>query len=80
MTKCLICESQVVDVEYLLLKADVELVTPCLCETKGCELTEESMKDLLEAKEHKVPVQELYVVYDESGEFDQIALAVEHVR
>ncbi|MGH0117606.1 UNVERIFIED_CONTAM: hypothetical protein FKN15_055585 [Acipenser sinensis] len=70
---------EVVDVEYLLLKADVELVTPCLCETKGCELTEESMKDLLEAKEHKVPVQELYVVYDESGEFDQIALAVEHV-
>ncbi|XP_058849760.1 SHC SH2 domain-binding protein 1-like isoform X3 [Acipenser ruthenus] len=71
---------EVVDVEYLVLKADVELVTPFLCETKGCELTEESMKDLLEAKEHKVPVQELYVVYDESGEFDQTALAVEHVR
>ncbi|RXM31615.1 SHC SH2 domain-binding protein 1 [Acipenser ruthenus] len=70
---------EVVDVEYLVLKADVELVTPFLCETKGCELTEESMKDLLEAKEHKVPVQELYVVYDESGEFDQTALAVEHV-
>ncbi|KAK1163564.1 SHC SH2 domain-binding protein 1-like isoform X1 [Acipenser oxyrinchus oxyrinchus] len=71
---------EVVDVEYLVLKAAVELVTPFLCETKGCELTGESMKDLLEAKEHKVPVQELYVVYDESGEFDQTALAVEHVR
>ncbi|XP_041124008.1 SHC SH2 domain-binding protein 1 [Polyodon spathula] len=71
---------EVVDVEYLVLKAAVELVTPFLCEAKGCELTEESMKDLLEAKEHKVPLQELYVVYDESGEFDQTALAVEHVR
>ncbi|KAK1161949.1 SHC SH2 domain-binding protein 1-like [Acipenser oxyrinchus oxyrinchus] len=71
---------EVVDVEYLVLKAAVELVTPFLCETKGCELTEESMKDLLDAKEHKVPLQELYVVYDESGEFDQTALAVEHVR
>lgn len=49
------------------------------CETRGCELTEESMKALLEATLHKVPLLELAVVY-ESGDFDQTALALEHLR
>ncbi|XP_015223850.2 SHC SH2 domain-binding protein 1 [Lepisosteus oculatus] len=71
---------EVVDVECSSLKARVELVQPLLCERKGCELTEESMRDLLEAKEHQVPLQELSVVFDESGEFDQTALALEHLR
>ncbi|XP_036391701.1 SHC SH2 domain-binding protein 1 [Megalops cyprinoides] len=71
---------EVVDVDYAGLKAKVGLVLPLQCERKGCELTEEAMKDLLEATEHKVPLQELHVVYDESGDFDQTALAVEHLR
>lgn len=34
----------------------------------------------LKLKGHQVPVWELWVVYDESGEFYQTAQAVEHVR
>uniref|UniRef100_A0A8C4RW02 SHC binding and spindle associated 1 n=1 Tax=Erpetoichthys calabaricus TaxID=27687 RepID=A0A8C4RW02_ERPCA len=71
---------EVVDMDCTILKAVIRLVIPFLCEMKSCELNEESMNDLLEAKEHKVPLQELYVVFDESGEFDQTALAIEHLR
>ncbi|XP_039619075.1 SHC SH2 domain-binding protein 1 isoform X1 [Polypterus senegalus] len=71
---------EIVDMDCTILKAVVRLVIPFLCEMKSCELNEESMNDLLEAKEHKVPLQELYVVFDESGEFDQTALAIEHLR
>uniref|UniRef100_A0A673GL51 Uncharacterized protein n=1 Tax=Sinocyclocheilus rhinocerous TaxID=307959 RepID=A0A673GL51_9TELE len=46
----------------------------------GCDLTEESMKVLLEATLHKVSLLELSVVYDESRDFDQTALALEHLR
>lgn len=62
------------------LKACVRLVLPLQCDTKGCELTEEAMKSLLEATEHKVPLQELQVVYEQSGDFDHTALALEHLR
>ncbi|KAJ8252367.1 hypothetical protein COCON_G00216790 [Conger conger] len=71
---------EVVDVDYKQLKAKVELVLPLQCERKGCELTEESMKELLEVTQHKVPLQEVHAVYDDSGDFDQTALAVEHLR
>lgn len=71
---------QVVDVNYKALKAQVKLVVPLQCETRGCELTEEAMNILLEATLHKVPLQELRVVFDESGDFDQTALALEHLR
>lgn len=53
---------------------------PMECETRSCDFTEESMKALLEATLHKVPLLELSVVYDESGDFDQTALALEHLR
>lgn len=53
---------------------------PMECETRGCDLTEESMKTLLEATLHKVPLLELSVVYDESGDFEHTALALEHLR
>ncbi len=62
------------------LKACVELVLPLQCDTRGCDLNEEVMKSLLEATQHKVPLQELQVVYDQSGDFDQTALALEHLR
>ncbi|NXI46055.1 SHCBP protein, partial [Galbula dea] len=71
---------EVVDVEYSALKAVVRLSEPFLCESRDSTFTFECMKELLELKEHLIPLQELWVVYDGSGEFDQTALAVEHVR
>ncbi|XP_064414593.1 SHC SH2 domain-binding protein 1 [Latimeria chalumnae] len=71
---------EVTDVEYLSLKAVVELMEPVLCESRVCSLTDESVKSILEAKDNQVPLQDLDAVYDESGEFDQTALAIEHVR
>lgn len=58
----------------------MELVLPMQLDARGCELTEDTMKTLLEATQYKVPLQELQVVYEESGEFDQTALALEHLR
>ncbi|XP_031586245.1 SHC SH2 domain-binding protein 1 [Oreochromis aureus] len=71
---------EVRDVEVKDLKARLRLVLPLQCDTRGCELNEEAMTSLLEATQHKVPLQELQVVYEESGDFDQTALALEHVR
>uniref|UniRef100_A0A8B9QED5 SHC SH2 domain-binding protein 1 n=1 Tax=Apteryx owenii TaxID=8824 RepID=A0A8B9QED5_APTOW len=71
---------EVVDVEYSALKAAVQLSEPFLCESQVSTFTLECMRELLELKEHQIPLQELWVVYDESGEFDQTALAIEHVR
>ncbi|XP_071329046.1 SHC SH2 domain-binding protein 1 isoform X2 [Trachinotus anak] len=71
---------EVRDVELKDLKACVGLVLPLQCDTRGCELTEDAMQALLEATQHKVPLQELQVVYEESGNFDQTALALEHLR
>lgn len=62
------------------MKACVALVLPMQCDTRGCELTEDSMKSLLEATRQKVPLLELKVVFELSGEFDQTALALEHLR
>lgn len=72
--------SQVADVDFKELKAKVKLVVPMKCEARGCQLTEEAMSVLLEACLHRAPLQELQVVYDESGDFDQTALALEHLR
>ncbi|KAM9366647.1 SHC SH2 domain-binding protein 1 [Symphorus nematophorus] len=71
---------EVRDVDFKDLKACVAPVLPLQCDTRGCELTEETMKTLLEATQHKVPLQELHVVYEQSGDFDQTALALEHLR
>lgn len=68
------------NIELKDLKACVELVLPMQCEAKGCEITEEAMNALLEVTQCKVPLQELQVVYEESGEFDQTAIALEHLR
>ncbi|XP_046898631.1 SHC SH2 domain-binding protein 1 [Hypomesus transpacificus] len=71
---------EVADVDFKELKAKVKLVVPMKCEARGCQLTEEAMSVLLEACLHRAPLQELQVVYDESGDFDQTALALEHLR
>ncbi|XP_050167589.1 SHC SH2 domain-binding protein 1 [Myiozetetes cayanensis] len=70
----------VVDVDYSSLKAVVQLSDPFLCESRDSSFTLECMQELLELKQYQILLQELWVVYDESGEFDQTALAVEHVR
>ncbi|NWT82954.1 SHCBP protein, partial [Lanius ludovicianus] len=70
----------VVGVNFFALKAVVQLSEPFLCESQDDSFTLECMQELLEVKEHQILLQELWVVYDESGEFDQTALAIEHVR
>ncbi|XP_075045324.1 SHC SH2 domain-binding protein 1 [Mixophyes fleayi] len=71
---------EVTDVSYSSLKAVVQACEPFTCECLMDCVTEQSIRDLLEVKEQKVPLQELFVVFDYSGEFDQTAMAIEHVR
>ncbi|KAM4743965.1 SHC SH2 domain-binding protein 1 isoform 2-T2 [Anableps anableps] len=71
---------EVQDLDLSDLKACVKLVLPLQCETRSCEITEEAFNSLLEATQHKVPLLELQVVYNESGDFDQTALTLEHLR
>ncbi|XP_020840746.1 SHC SH2 domain-binding protein 1 [Phascolarctos cinereus] len=71
---------EVTNVDFSSLKAEVKLTRPYLCESRVSTFTLECMKELLELKENRLPLQELWVVFDASGEFDQTALAVEHVR
>ncbi|XP_007944962.1 SHC SH2 domain-binding protein 1 [Orycteropus afer afer] len=71
---------EVTDVDFSGLKAVVRLAEPYLCESRVSTFTLECMNELLDLKEHRLPLQELWVVFDDSGEFDQTALAIEHVR
>ncbi|XP_003416387.1 SHC SH2 domain-binding protein 1 [Loxodonta africana] len=71
---------EVTDVDFSGLKAVVRLTKPYLCESRVSSFTWECMSELLELKEHRLPLQELWVVFDDSGAFDQTALAMEHVR
>ncbi|XP_078066380.1 SHC SH2 domain-binding protein 1 [Mustelus asterias] len=71
---------EVTDVETSNHRAVVKLTEPFLYESETYPLDAEAMENFLEAKKHLVPLQELYVVSDESGEFDQTALAIEHLR
>ncbi|CAJ1048683.1 SHC SH2 domain-binding protein 1 isoform X1 [Xyrichtys novacula] len=71
---------EVQDLDLKDLKACVRLVLPLQCDTRGCDLSEDSMTALLEATQHRVPLQEVHAVYDASGDFDLTALALEHLR
>ncbi|XP_013007331.2 SHC SH2 domain-binding protein 1 isoform X1 [Cavia porcellus] len=71
---------EVTDVDFSALKAVVKLAEPYACESEVNTFTLECMKELLELKEYQLPLQELWVVFDDSGVFDQTALAIEHVR
>ncbi|XP_018866914.1 SHC SH2 domain-binding protein 1 isoform X2 [Gorilla gorilla gorilla] len=71
---------EVTDVDFAALKAVVRLAEPYLCDSQVSTFTMECMKELLDLKEHRLPLQELWVVFDDSGVFDQTALAIEHVR
>uniref|UniRef100_A0A8C5RQJ0 SHC binding and spindle associated 1 n=1 Tax=Laticauda laticaudata TaxID=8630 RepID=A0A8C5RQJ0_LATLA len=71
---------EVADVDYASLRAVVRLSQPFRCRVQEGGFTSEQVCALLELKEHQLPLQELSVVFDDSGEFDQTALAIEHVR
>uniref|UniRef100_A0A8C6XMG2 SHC SH2 domain-binding protein 1 n=1 Tax=Naja naja TaxID=35670 RepID=A0A8C6XMG2_NAJNA len=71
---------EVADVDYASLRAVVRLSQPFRCRLQEGGFTSEQVCALLELKEHQLPLQELSVVFDDSGEFDQTALAIEHVR
>nr|XP_019587261.1 PREDICTED: SHC SH2 domain-binding protein 1 [Rhinolophus sinicus] len=71
---------EVTDVDFAALKAVVRLADPRLCECHVSTFTVECVMELLQLKEHRLPLQELWVVSDDSGAFDQTALAIEHVR
>ncbi|XP_061613813.1 SHC SH2 domain-binding protein 1 [Phyllopteryx taeniolatus] len=71
---------EVCDVDFGDLKATVKLVLPLQCEVRGCDINKEAIAELLEATQHKVPLMELQIVYEESGDYDHIALGVEHLR
>ncbi|XP_019713412.1 SHC SH2 domain-binding protein 1 isoform X2 [Hippocampus comes] len=71
---------EVCDVDFSDLKACVKPVLPLQCEVRGCEINEQGVAELLEATQHNVPLMELKVVYEESGDYDQTALGIEHLR
>ncbi|XP_048210707.1 SHC SH2 domain-binding protein 1 [Perognathus longimembris pacificus] len=71
---------EVTDVDFSALKAVVKLAEPYICKSEVSTFTLECMKELLDLKECQLPLQELWVVFDDSGVFDQTALAIEHVR
>ncbi|XP_070254019.1 SHC SH2 domain-binding protein 1 [Myotis yumanensis] len=71
---------EVTDVDFTALKAVVRLTDPCLCESHVGTFTAECVRELLELKGQRLPLQELWVVFDGSGALDQTALAIEHVR
>lgn len=66
--------------DFSALKAVVRLAEPCVYESKLSTFTLANVKELLDLKEFQLPLQELWVVSDDSHEFHQMALAIEHVR
>ncbi|XP_049993119.1 SHC SH2 domain-binding protein 1 isoform X2 [Alexandromys fortis] len=71
---------EVTNVDFSALKAVVRLAEPCVYESKLSTFTLANVKELLDLKEFQLPLQELWVVSDDSREFHQMALAIEHVR
>ncbi|XP_041529782.1 SHC SH2 domain-binding protein 1 isoform X1 [Microtus oregoni] len=71
---------EVTNVDFSALKAVVRLAEPCVYESKLSTFTLANVKELLDLKEFQLPLQELWVVSDDSRECHQMALAIEHVR
>ena len=61
------------------LTAEVNICEPLVTDSLSL-LDMESVKKYLLCHKNAVPLIELYPVYDESGQWDETALAVEHVR
>ncbi|XP_044146299.1 SHC SH2 domain-binding protein 1 homolog B-like [Bufo gargarizans] len=71
---------EVTEVSCSSRKAVVQPCEPFLCECFVECVNEQSIRDLLEVKEQTVPLQELHLVFDDSPEYAQTAMAIEHVR
>ncbi|XP_051038636.1 SHC SH2 domain-binding protein 1 [Phodopus roborovskii] len=71
---------EVTNVNFSALKAVVRLAEPCVHESKFNLFTLENVKEFLDLEESQLPLQELWVVSDDSQESHQTALAIEHVR
>ncbi|KAL1780582.1 SHC SH2 domain-binding protein 1 [Sigmodon hispidus] len=71
---------EVTNVDFSALKAGVRLAEPCIYESKLSTFTLANVKELLDMKEFQLPLQELWVVSDDSHELHEMALAIEHVR
>ncbi|KAF5919745.1 hypothetical protein HPG69_000346 [Diceros bicornis minor] len=69
----------VTDVGFAAFKAVVSVAAPYLCESQVSIWTLEHLKELLGLEEHQLPLQELWLVFDDSGVFDQTVLAIELV-
>lgn len=66
--------------DFEALEAVVRLAEPCVCESPLSTFTPACVWELLDLKARRLPLQELWVVFDGSGALDQTALALEHVR
>ncbi|EDO37070.1 predicted protein [Nematostella vectensis] len=75
-----VVEVQNVNVDNL--RADISIVEPIICQSpaKVSQLKMETVNQNLSLKKNAVPLTELYPIYDESGDNDDSALAIEHVR
>ena len=60
------------------MTAEIAISHPVVCDCTQPVM--EMIESHLMNAGNSVPLVELYPVYDESGEFDETALAIEHVR
>lgn len=67
------------NVNFSSLTAEISICEPLVSDTLSIIDTEGINAYLLRHK-NSVPLIELFPVYDESGQWDETALAVEHVR
>lgn len=68
---------QIVDVHSQNLSAEVSVCKPL---TTDSQMTLQEVQQIIQAKQYDIPLIELLPVYDDSGDFDETALALEHVR
>ncbi|XP_070574844.1 SHC SH2 domain-binding protein 1 homolog B-like [Ptychodera flava] len=69
---------EIMDVRANGFKADVRIMEPF--QSNPETVTEEGVTTYLNEVNHLVPLAEIFPVYDESGDFDKTALAIEHLR
>lgn len=73
------CDSQVLNVNAVKLMAEVHICEPVVTDSLNT-LDMDHLNMHLQSQNNAVPLIELCPVYDESGQCDDTALAVEHVR
>lgn len=68
---------QIVDVISQNVLAEVIVSKPLVTDS---QMTLQEVQEMIKAKEYMISLTELMPIYDDSGDFDETALAVEHVR